>query len=77
MCRRDRRGVEGEPLSKMYIGDAVYAQIDNLGRVVLTTEDGYRATNTIVLEDEVLRALVAWLVNEGIMTIQSTEVDHG
>lgn len=43
--------------TKEYIGDAVYVDIDKWGRIVLTTEDGYRATNTIVLEPEVWAAL--------------------
>ncbi len=38
---------------KSYLGDGVYADIDEIGRLVLTTEDGVRATNTIVFEPEV------------------------
>ena len=37
---------------KRYLGDAVYAVIE-YNRVVLTTEDGIRVTNRIVLEPEV------------------------
>ena len=37
---------------KVYLGDSVYLQIDERG-VVLTTENGYGPTNTIVLEPEV------------------------
>jgi hypothetical protein len=43
-------------VSKEYLGDGVYADFDGFS-VVLTTEDGYRATNTIVLEPEVIAAL--------------------
>lgn len=46
---------------KVYLGDAVYAQVDDIGRLVLTTEDGIRATNTIVLEPEVLANLAAYI----------------
>jgi hypothetical protein len=41
---------------KRYLGDSVYADCDN-GYLILTTEDGIRATNTILLEAEVLGAL--------------------
>lgn len=46
---------------KIYLGDAVYADIDQFERVVLTTEDGIEATNTIVLEPEVLSLFQLWL----------------
>lgn len=42
---------------KRYIGDSVYAEVDDLGALVLTTENGYGATNTIYLEGEVLAEL--------------------
>lgn len=45
---------------KTYIGDGVYVDISQLG-IVLTTENGIRATNTIVLEPEVLHALLEYL----------------
>jgi hypothetical protein len=45
---------------KVYIGDAVYARVDEFGAVILTTENGYRATNIITLVPEVMRALLAW-----------------
>lgn len=47
--------------SKRYLGDAVYVQWKEWGDLVLTTEDGIRATNRIVLEPTVLRALLAYL----------------
>lgn len=43
---------------KQYLGDAVYCEPDGHGGVILTTEDGYRATNTIYLEPEVIRRLL-------------------
>jgi hypothetical protein len=45
---------------KMYLGDAVYAEADDFGGVILTTEDGIRATNRIVLEDWVVNQLQAY-----------------
>lgn len=45
---------------KEYLGDAVYAQFDGFG-IKLTTEDGMRATNTIVLEPEVIMAFVDYV----------------
>jgi hypothetical protein len=47
-------------MHKEYLGDAVYAAQDDYG-LVLTTENGISATNTIVLEPEVLEALLAYL----------------
>ncbi len=41
---------------KIYLGDSVYARFDGYG-IVLTTENGYGASNTIVMEPEVVRAL--------------------
>jgi len=49
-----------KPSSKRYLGDGVYADRDERG-IVLTTEDGVRATNTIVLEPEVIAALEEYL----------------
>ncbi len=45
---------------KEYIGDAVYAAVDERG-LVLTTEDGYQATNTIVLDPSVLVKLEGYI----------------
>jgi hypothetical protein len=44
-------------IQKEYLGDAVYAQFDRFGALVLTTEDGISVTNRIVLEPDVLAAL--------------------
>lgn len=43
-------------MNKTYLGDGVYAAFDGFS-VVLTTEDGIRVTNTIVLEPDVISAL--------------------
>ena len=40
---------------KKYLGDAVYAEFDGYS-IILTTENGIAATNTIYLEPEVVRA---------------------
>jgi hypothetical protein len=48
---------------KIYLGDSVYAQVDDLGRIVLTTENGLVTdpSNRIVLEPEVYWQLVTWV----------------
>lgn len=45
---------------RTYLGDGVYVGHDGYG-LVLTTEDGIRETNRIVLEPDVYRALVAYV----------------
>lgn len=47
--------------AKDYLGDGVYVETDDYGSVTLTTEDGYRTTNTIVLEDVVIEAFKHYL----------------
>lgn len=47
---------------KQYLGDAVYAEIMNYGELILTTEDGISATNRIVLEPQVIKALDLYLL---------------
>lgn len=47
-------------MPKAYLGDGVYVGHDGFG-LVLTTEDGIRETNRIVLEPEVYSALVAYV----------------
>lgn len=49
---------------KQYLGDAVYYDVDNFGDVVLTTENGVSATNTIVLEPRVISAFLSALGND-------------
>lgn len=48
-------------MEKMYLGDGVYAHIDDIGQVVLTTENGVSITNTIVLENEVISCFLIYL----------------
>ena len=63
----DAEPVQGEVMAengkshKVYLGDGVYADVDALGDLVLTTEDGIGATNVIVLEPEVLGALFEYV----------------
>jgi hypothetical protein len=45
-------------MKKEYLGDGVYAEWDTDGYLVLTTENGIAATNTIFLEPRVLQALL-------------------
>mgnify|MGYP001576214309 CR=1 FL=1 len=47
-------------MPKAYLGDGAYVDFDGWA-LVLTTEDGIRATNTIVLEPEIYAALVAYV----------------
>lgn len=58
----DNRNSNGEleKLMKQYLGDAVYADIDN-GMIKLTTEDGLTASNTIYLESQVVDAFLKYL----------------
>lgn len=46
---------------KEYIGDGVYAEIDQFRDLVLTTENGIEVTNRIVLEMEVLHDFVNFI----------------
>ncbi len=41
---------------KLYLGDSVYAEFDGYS-IVLTTENVMGASNTIVLEPDVMKAL--------------------
>ena len=46
-------------IEKRYLGDGVFVEISG-GMLVLTAEDGIRATDTIYLEVEMYEALVAF-----------------
>ena len=52
-------------MNKEYLGDAVYAEweefADGSVRLILTTEDGIKATNKIILEPEVIIELHRYL----------------
>lgn len=47
-------------MAKAYLGDGCYADFDGFG-LVLTTENGIRETNRIVLEPEVYTALTQYV----------------
>lgn len=47
--------------AKFYLGDAVYAEVNDCSQLVLTTEYGNSATNTIYLEPEVWAALERYI----------------
>jgi len=51
----------GDMPEKIYLGDAVYAAVDDLGGLMLTTEDGVRSTNTIFLEFDTVRNLLLYI----------------
>ena len=43
-------------MARQYIGDSVYADFDGIA-VILTTDNGFGPTNTIIIEPEVYGAL--------------------
>ncbi len=55
-------------MDKTYIGDGCYAETDGYA-VHLTTENGIDTTNRIVLEPEVLAALVSFAVKAGMIKL--------
>jgi hypothetical protein len=44
-------------MNKHYLGDGVYLELEESGMIILTTENGIEATNTIYLEPEVYHAM--------------------
>ena len=57
-------------MTKTYLGDGVYVELDEVGAVVLTTENGIAVTNRIVLEPEVLESLELWFERRYAEAIQ-------
>lgn len=47
--------------TKEYLGDSVYAAVENDGTLVLTTENGMGPSNTIILEPNVVVALLDYI----------------
>lgn len=47
--------------AKEYLGNSVYAEVNENGQLVLTTENGLGPSNTIYLEPEVFTALVEYV----------------
>ena len=48
---------------KTYLGDSVYATLDDFRCLVLTTENGLGPSNRIVLESETWEALVRFVAS--------------
>jgi len=46
---------------KIYLGDAVYVEINPYGDIVLTTEDGISVSNSIILDPTVLQAFLEYI----------------
>lgn len=46
---------------KEYIGDSVYADYEDPENLKLTTENGFGATNTVILEPEVVKNLIEFI----------------
>lgn len=63
---RDTVGIIVSP-TKRYLGDGAYVDLDSFGGVVLTAEDGISATDTIVLEPEVISAFVGFLRDHALL----------
>ena len=53
-------------MNKTYLGDAVYAEI-NQGGVVLTVENGIDITETIFLETEVIATLIQYIIDQRLI----------
>lgn len=51
----------GAKRNKEYMGDGVYAEANEHGGVMLTTEDGVSVTNSIYLEQEVIAGILRFL----------------
>ena len=63
-------------MSKIYLGDGAYAEIDSLGNLELTTSDGYTDTNTIILEPQPLDALLRFITQQFDLTITKNPPTH-
>jgi hypothetical protein len=57
---------------RSYLGDGVFATATGTGEIVLTTENGLTETSMIVLEPEVLQALIGFVA----LVRASTEPDQ-
>lgn len=63
-------------MTKTYLGDSVYAELNEFGQIKLTTENGYGPSNTIYLEPEVYLALTEWAEPDGREAIRA-DVEDG
>lgn len=48
---------------KSYLGDSVYAEVNEFSQLVLTTENGFGPSNTVILEPEVWRNLMEYCID--------------
>jgi Mn-dependent DtxR family transcriptional regulator len=64
-------------MKKVYLGDSVYVEFDGYG-LVLTTENGYGPTNTIIMEPEVVHNLQEYVaaLKEEASDARASEEDH-
>lgn len=70
---------------KNYLGDSVYAEFDGYD-VILTTENGVQISNTIVLEPNIIHALVEFIsrcknvreeiINENQIKKENQQTNH-
>lgn len=49
------------PLNKEYLGDGVYIQIDTIGRIILTVEDGISISDTIYIDQTIMKGIINYL----------------
>lgn len=61
-------------MAKQYIGDSVYADFDGFA-VILTTDNGFGPTNTIVIEPEVYMELQRYVAQLRKDKSDAVEVD--
>ena len=59
---------------KTYLGDYVYAELDETHELVLTTENGIEVTNRIVLGPDELLELLAFLRKRGELRVRMDRV---
>jgi hypothetical protein len=59
-------------MDKEYLGDGVYLEWKD-GEFILTTENGIEATNTIVLEPEVMAAFLMFLGKRDLIKVFDKE----
>lgn len=62
-------------MKKTYLGDSVYAVDDGM-HIVLTTENGFGPTNTILLDSQVINALMMLLEHSHNLKIVVTRKDE-
>ncbi len=66
--REQQRQKRAEHPDKSYLGDGAYVQLGSYqGEIVLTTENGISAQNTVVLGPHELLALIVYLKQNGLM----------